>query len=242
MKNIFLSLSTILFFSCHSQEKISITQVNSSLLAKNEFYYDPINFDSIEIAGVKSNLTKYRLLGAKSCNISSDKKYSNIYIEDGFHDEEGFYNGIIVVDNKDVCEITESHYKLKIDSLSYTKVHDGNFVFYTKKLSIEDFKNKYIDEYFRYEMVTQDKVEAFEKCLAIDQYTPKSVVYARNYYFAGKGIKIYNLPIKYNDIKNGIEGLPYFMEDKKKEFTECLNKLNILKINSSNIKASSIIE
>ncbi|MCB4234734.1 hypothetical protein LDL59_05400 [Kaistella anthropi] len=80
----------------------------------------------------------------------------------------------------------------------------------------------------------------FEKCLAIDEYTPKSIVNVRNYYFAGKGIKTYNLPIEYSDIKNGIEGLPYFKEDKKNEFTECINKLKILKIHNSSIENSSV--
>lgn len=241
MKNFVLLLIITLFFSCHSQEKLSLIKMNDDLLKKNLTPFNNSYLDSLESKGMKDALLKYRLLGAKSCNINSDKNYSNIYIEDGFHDEDGFYNGIIVVNNKDVCEITDSHYKLEIDSLFY-KVKDGNFVFYTKKLSMEDFKNKYPDEYFRYELVTQGKVNDFEKCLAIDEYTPKSIVYARNYYFAGKEIKTYNLPIKYSDIKNGIEGLPYFNENKKKEFIECINKLNILRINSSNIKASSIID
>lgn len=233
MKNFVLLLIITLFFSCHSQEKLSLIKMNDNLLRKNLIPFNNSYLDSSESKGMKDALLKYRLLGAKSCNINSDKKYSNIYIEDGFHNEEGFYNGIIVVNNKDVCEITDSQYKLEIDSLFYTKVKDGNFVFYTKKLSMEDFKNKYANEYFRYELVTQSKVNAFEKCLAVDQYTPKSIVNARNYYFAGKGIKTYNLPIKYSDIKNGIEGLPYFKEDKKKEFTECINKLNILEIHNS---------
>ncbi len=187
----------------------------------------------------------FRLLGAKFCDINPDKKYWKIYIEDGFDDEEGFYNGLIIVDDKNICEITTSPYKLRQDSLSYTKVKEkdityGEITFYTKKLSMEDFKTKYANEYFRYALVTQSKVNAFEKCLAVDQYTPKSIVNARNYYFAGKGIKTYNLPIKYDDIKNGIEGLPYFKEDKKKEFTECINKLNILEIHSSSINSSPV--
>lgn len=232
MKNIFLLFSIILFSSCNSQEKISLRQMNENLLKdENSFTYR----DSATIKILTEGYKIFRLLGAKSCDINSDKKYSQIYIEDGFHDEEGFYNGIFIIDNKNICEVTTSPYKLRQDSLSYTKIKEKNeIVFYTKKLSIEDLKNKYSDEYFRYELVTQDKVEAFEKCLAIDQYTPKSIVYARNYYFAGKGVKKYNLPIKYSDIKNGIEGLPYFNENKKKEFIECINKLNILKINSSN--------
>lgn len=228
MKNIVLLFSIMLFFSCNSQEKISLKQVNENLLKnKNSFIYR----DSATIKILTEGYTIFRLLGTKSCNIHPDKKYSNIYIEDGFHDEEGFYNGIVIIDNKNICEITTSPYKLRQDSLFYTKVKEKNeIVFYTKKLSMEDFKNKYPDEYFRYELVSQDKVNDFEKCLAIDEYTPKSIVYTRNYYFAGKGIKTYNLPIKYSDIKNGIEGLPYFKEDKKKKFTECINNLNILKI------------
>ncbi|MCJ7932436.1 MAG: hypothetical protein MUW56_02060 [Chryseobacterium sp.] len=239
MKNILLLFSIILFSSCNSQEKISLKQMNENLLKdKNSFTYR----DSATIKILTEGYTIFRLLGAKSCNIYTDKKYSNIYIEDGFHDEEGFYNGIIILDNKNICEVTTSPYKLRQDNLFYTKIKGKNeIVFYTKKLSIEDFKNKYPDEYFRYELVIQDKVNALEKCLAIDKYTPKSIVYARNYYFAGKGIQTYNLPIKYSDIKNGIEGLPYFKEDKKKEFIECINKLKILKIhNSSNVKASDL--
>jgi len=230
MKNIILLFSIILFSSCNSQEKISLKQMNENLLKdKNSFTYR----DSATIKILTEGYRIFRLFGAKSCDINPDKKYSQIYIEDGFHDEEGFYNGIVIVDNKNICEVTTSPYKLSQDSLSYTKVIEKNeTVFYTKKLSMEDFRNNYVDEYFRYELVTQDKVNAFEKCLTIDEYTPKSIVYARNYYFVGKGIKTYNLPIKYSDIKNGIEGLPYFKKDKKKEFTECINKLNILKIHN----------
>ncbi|MGU3377176.1 hypothetical protein [Chryseobacterium sp. M5A1_1a] len=231
MKNIILLLSLVLFFSCSSQEKISLTKMNNDLLKKNLVPFNNSYLDSTESKGMKDALSKYRLLGMKSCNINPEKKYSNIYIEDGFHDEEGFYNGIIIVDNKDICEVTTSHYKLHVDSLSYTKVKEKNeIVFYSKKLSIEDFRDKYLDEYFRYKLVIQGKMNAFEKCLAIDKYTPKSIIYARNYYFDGKEIKTYNVPIKYSDIKNGIEGLPYFKEDKKKKFTECINNLNILKI------------
>ncbi|WP_326983919.1 hypothetical protein VUJ46_05095 [Chryseobacterium sp. MYb264] len=230
MKKIILLISIMLFYSCHSQKKMSLRQMNESLLSdKNYFTYSDSATTKILTEGYKI----FRLLGAKSLNINPDKKYSQIYIEDGFHDEEGFYNGIIIIDNKDICEITTSPYKLHQDSLSYTKVKEKNeIIFYTKKLSMEDFKNIYSDEYFRYKLITQEKVNAFEKCLAIDQYTPKSIVYARNYYFSGKGVKDYKLPIKYSDIKNGIEGLPYFKEDKKKEFIECINKLDILKINS----------
>lgn len=54
----------------------------------------------------------------------------------------------------------------------------------------------------------------------------------KNYYFAGRGIKTYNLPIKYSDIRNGIKGLPYFNDDKKKEFVKCINELDILKIHN----------
>lgn len=224
----------MLFFSCHSQDKISLRQVNEDLLKnKNLFPYSKSQ-DSVMIKMLTKGYTTYRLSGVQSCDINPDKKYSNIYIEDGFDDEEGFYNGIIILGTNNICEITTSPYKLRQDSLSYTKVKEKNeIVFYTKKLSMEDFKNKYLDEYFRYELVTQDKVGLFEKCLAIDKYTPKSIINARNYYFDGKGIKTYNIPIKYNDIKNGIEGLPYFKEDKKKEFTECINNLNILKIHKT---------
>ncbi len=217
--------------------------MNENLLKdKNYFTYR----DSATIKIITEGYKIFRLLGAKSCDVNPDKKYSQIYIEDGFHDEDGFYNGLIIVDNKNICEVTMSPYKLCKDSLSYTKVKEkdityGEIVFYTKKFSIKDLKNKYPDEYFRYELVTQSKVNAFEKCLAIDEHTPKSVVYARSYSFKGKKITNYKIPLKYSDIKNGIEGLPYFKEDKKKEFIECINQLNILKIhNSSNIETSSV--
>jgi len=242
MKNIVLLFSIMLFSSCNSQERISLRRMNENLLKdKNSFTYR----DSATIKMLTEGYKIFRLLGAKFCDINPDKKYWKIYIEDGFDDEEGFYNGLIIVDDKNICEITTSPYKLRQDSLSYTKVKEkdityGEITFYTKKLSMEDFKTKYANEYFRYALVTQSKVNAFEKCLAVDQYTPKSIVNARNYYFAGKGIKTYNLPIKYDDIKNGIEGLPYFKEDKKKEFTECINKLNILEIHSSSINSSPV--
>ena len=229
MKNIILLFSIMLFSSCNSQEKISLRRMNVNLLRdRNSFTYR----DSTEIKMLTEGYQIFRLLGAKINDINPDKKYSHMYIEDGFHDEEGFYNGIFIVNNKNIFEVTTSPYKLRYDSLSYTKVKEKNkIVFYTKKLSTEDFRNNYVDEYFRFELVIQDKVNAFEKCLAIDQYTPKSVIYARNYYFAGKGIKTFNLPIKYSDIKNGIEWLPYFKEDRKREFIKCINELNILKIN-----------
>ncbi|MBB6332865.1 hypothetical protein HNP24_003868 [Chryseobacterium sediminis] len=241
MKNFFLLLSIMLFFSCNSQGKITLRQMNENLLKdKNSITYR----DPKTIKMLTETYKVFRLLGVKSCDIDPDKKYSQIYIEDGFHDEQGFYNGIFIINNKNICEVTTSPYKLHQDSLSYRKVKEkdisyGEMVFYTKKLSIEDFKTKYHDEYFRYELVRQNKVNAFEKCLAIDQYTPKSIVYARNHYFTGKKIQTYNLPIKYSDIKNGIEELPYFKENKKKEFTECINELNILKIQNSSIKTSS---
>ena len=94
MKNIIFLFSFILFFSCNSQQKNSLTKINNDLLKKNVVPFNNSYLDSIEYKGTIEALTKYRLLGAKSCNISSDKKFSNIYIEDGFHDEEGFYNGI----------------------------------------------------------------------------------------------------------------------------------------------------
>ncbi|WP_288448393.1 hypothetical protein [uncultured Chryseobacterium sp.] len=240
MKNFFLLLNLILFCSCFAQEKKSIRELNDYLLNNNYVPFGDV--DSTELKGIKSAISKYRLLGTKSCNINPDKKYSHIYIEDGFNDEEGFYNGIFIIDNKNIFEVTNSPYKLRQDSLSYTKVKEKNkFVFFTKKLSIDDFRNNYVDEYFRYELVIQDKVDSFKRCLAIDQYTPKSIIYARSYYFGGEGVRVYNLPVKYSNIKNGIEGLPYFKEDKKKEFIKCINQLNILKIhNSSNVKAFNI--
>ncbi len=229
MKKVILLLNIILFYSCLSQQKKSIRQVNDYLLKNN--YSSLGELDSTQLQGMKNAISKYRLLGKESCNMNPDKKYSHIYIEDGFHDEEGFYNGIIITDDKNICEVTTSPYKLRRDSISYTRFKEKNgIIFYTKKLSAEEFRNNYIDEYFRYELVTKHKVNSFEKCLSIDQYMPKSIIYARSYYFSGKGITMYKLPIKYSDIKNGIEGLPYFKEDKKREFVECINELNILKI------------
>lgn len=230
MKNIILIFSLILFSSCNSQEKISLRQMNENLLRdKNSFAYH----DSAAIKILTEGYDIFRLSGARTNDIDPEKKYSHIYIEDGFHDVEGFYNGIFIVNNKNIFEVTTDPYKLQYDSLSYNKVIEKNeIIFYTKKISVEDFRNNYVDEYFRYELIIQDKVNAFKNCLAIDKYTPKSIIYTRNYYFAGKGIKTYNLPIKYSDIKNGIKGLPYFKEDKKKEFVKCINELNILKINN----------
>lgn len=202
--------------------------MNDFLLKNNDVYYDITYKDSTTINGIKKTLTKYRLSGAQSCNMNSDKKYSQIYIEDGFHDVDGFYNAFIIIENNDVCEITNSDYKLAIDSLSYTKVKDDDFVFYIKKISMKDFKKKYLDEYFRYQLVVQNKVNDLKKCLAIDQYTPKPYVYAHNYYFADKKINSYGtIKIKYNEIKDGIEGIPYLTEDKKKEFMDCVRNLNI---------------
>lgn len=202
--------------------------MHNYLLEKNYVPFNNSYLDSTESKGMRDALTKYRLLGAKACSINPDKKYSNIYIEDGFHDEEGFYNGIIVVDNKVVCEITNSHYKLKIDSLSYTKVEDGNFVLYTKKVAMEDFKEKYLNEYFRYELVIQDKADDLQKCLAVDRYTPKPFIYAQSYYFADKKANSFGtVKIDYEDIKDGIEGIPYLRKEKEKEFMDCIKSLNI---------------
>ncbi|MCY0979409.1 hypothetical protein PGH12_04715 [Chryseobacterium wangxinyae] len=233
MKKVVLFFSILVLNSCFSQEKKSLKQMNEYLLKDNYIYYDIEHIDSTLIEGVKSNLLTYRLLGAKSCHIIPDKKYSHIYIEDGFHDEEGFYNGIIVLDNHDVCEITTSPYKLHLDSLSYTKVKvkakENDFIFYTKKISMEDFKEKYQNEYFRYELVIHNKVSDLKKCLEIDKNTPKPKIYAKSYYFTNKKINSYGIVrVKYNDIKNGIEGLPNFNEEKKKEFMDCINNLGII--------------
>ncbi|MGG5207299.1 hypothetical protein ACQWU4_00015 [Chryseobacterium sp. MIQD13] len=226
MKKIVLVLIITLFHSCFSQQKESLMNMNEYLLN---------NLDSNETKGIEDAIAKYRLLGAKSCKINPEKKYSSVYIEDGFHDEEGFYNGIIILDNKDVCEITNSPYKLNIDSLSYAKVKDGNFVLYTKAISMEDFKKNYANEYFRYEIVIQNKVNELNKCLAIDQYTPKPFIYAKSYYFINKKINNYGvIRIKYSEIKNGINGeIPYLKPDKEKAFLECINNLKILKIQSN---------
>ncbi|GEN67602.1 hypothetical protein CRH01_21700 [Chryseobacterium rhizosphaerae] len=235
MKNFILLLSTIIFTCCSSQNKISLKQMNESLLKDNYIYYNTAYMDSTLIRGIKNNFLTYRLVGAKSCNISPDKKYSHIYIEDGFHDEQGFYNGMIIVDNEFACEITTSPYKLRLDSLSYNeikiKIKETDFIFYTKKVSIQDVKKDYPDEYFRYELVKQNKVDNLKKCFEIDQYTPKSPVYVKNYYFTNKKIVNYdNIRIKYTDIKDGIDGMPYLKEDKKKEFFDCINQLNILHV------------
>lgn len=231
MKNIIILLSTVLFTSCFSQNKISLRKMNDFLVKNNYVPFNNSSLDSVESKGMKDALTKYRLEGAQSCNINSGKKYSHIYIEDGFNDQHGYYDGIIIMNNKNACEITTNPYKLKIDSLSYTKVNDGNFVLYTKKISMEDFKKKYLDEYFRYEVVIKNKANDLKKCLAIDKYTPKSIVYADSYYFTDKKINQYGtVRIKYTEIKDGIEGIPDLTEEKKKSFIECVNNLNILKV------------
>ncbi|MFN1217153.1 hypothetical protein ACKW6Q_09220 [Chryseobacterium kwangjuense] len=204
--------------------------MNDYLVKNNYVPFSNSSLDSVESKGMKDALTKYRLLGAQSCHINSGKKYFQIYIEDGFNDQYGYYNGIIIMNNKQVCEITTSPYKLNLDSLSYTKVNDGNFVLYTKKVSMDNFKKKYLDEYLRYEIVIQNKTNDLKKCLALDEYTPKSVIYTKSYYFVDKKINNYGIVrIKYNDIKDGIEGIPYFTEEKKKSFIKCINNLNILK-------------
>ncbi|MET3530562.1 hypothetical protein ABID31_001861 [Chryseobacterium flavum] len=230
MKNFILFLNLLLSIGCSSQNKISFREMNDDLLKNNHIYYDVTYKDPVTVKGIKNTLSKYRLSGLKSCNINPDKKYPNIYIEDGFHDEKGFYNGMIIMDNKNICEITTSPYKLQMDSLSYNRIKENNFVFYTKKVPKEEFKKKYPDEYFRYELVIQNKVEDFNKCLAIDHYTPKSVIYAKNYFFSGGKLFNYeSIQIKYTDIKDGVIGIPYFKEEKKKEFIDCINNLNILK-------------
>lgn len=225
----------MLFFSCHSQKMISLKQMNDHLLKTGNLFPYSMSSDSAMIKMLIKGYTTYRLSGAESCNIDPNKKYSHIYIEDGFHNEEGFYNGIIVLDNKCVCEITNSQYKLKIDSLSYTKTKKkdiiyGGIVFYTKKLSMEDFKKKYIDEYFRYQLVVQNKVNNFKKCLNIDEYTPKSPINLRSYYFYNKDIEEFHIPFEYYFTikKNGLNYLPYLKEEKKKEFLDCIDNLNIL--------------
>jgi hypothetical protein len=130
MKNIILLFSIMLFSSCNSQEKISLRRMNVNLLRdRNSFTYR----DSTEIKMLTEGYQIFRLLGAKINDINPDKKYSHMYIEDGFHDEEGFYNGIFIVNNKNIFEVTTSPYKLRYDSLSYTKVKEKNkIVFYTK--------------------------------------------------------------------------------------------------------------
>ena len=210
--------------------------MNEHLMQNKSLFPFSKSKDSAMIKMLIKGYTTYRVLGSKSCNINHDKKYSNVYIEDGFHNEQGFYNGIIIVDNKDICEITTSPYKLRIDSVSYTKVKEkdatyGEIIFNTKKISIEDFKNKYVDEYFRYKLVTQEKLNDFKKCLEIDKYTPKGIVNAKNYYFSGKAIRMYEvIPINYSSIKNGVRGIPYLTKEKEIEFLDCINKLKILKV------------
>ncbi|WP_326983921.1 hypothetical protein VUJ46_05105 [Chryseobacterium sp. MYb264] len=232
MKKIILLISIILFCSCHSQKKMSLRQMNDYLLKNNKVDFGSL--EPIELKGMKDALTKYRLLAAQSCHINFNKKYSQIYIEDGFQDQDAVYNGIIIIDNKDVCEMTTSNYKLKIDSLSYNKIEDGNFVLFTKEISMETFKKKNLNEYFRYELVIQNKTDSLKECLLIDEYTPKPIISTNSYYFLNGKVNSYEtIKINYIDIRNGIEGIPYFKEAKKQEFTKCINKLDILKINTS---------
>lgn len=227
MKKIILLISVILFCSCHSQKKMSIRQMNEYLLNNNQVNFGSL--DSTELKGMKNALTKYRLLAAQSCNINSNKKYSQIYIEDGFQDEEGFYEGIIITNNNDVCKMTNNLHKLKTDSLSYTKTEEGNFVLFTKKISIENLKKQSLDEYYRYQLVIQNKVNNLKKCLITDEYIPKPSIYAKNYYFSSGKIHSYGtIRIKYSEIKDGINGeIPYLKKDKEKAFLECINSLNI---------------
>jgi hypothetical protein len=227
MKKIILVLSLILFHSCFSQEKKSLKQMNEYLLNNNLVPFGISYLDSKEINGMKNALTAYRLLGTKACNINPNKKYSHIYIEDGFNNEQAYYDGIIVIDNKNICEITTNPYKLRTDSLSYTKIMEKKDLF-AKKVSMEDFKKNYVNEYYRYELAIQNKVNDLKKCLAIDKYTPKPLIDTKSYYFTDKKIVNFgSIKIDYNYIRNGLDGLPYFKEDKKKEFTECINNLNI---------------
>lgn len=200
--------------------------MNEYLLNNNYISFGDL--DSNELKGMKDALTANRLFGANACHINPDKKYAHIYIEDGFNDEDADYDGIIIIDNKAVCAVTTNPNKLKIDSLSYTKIMDKHNL-YAKIVSMEDFKKKYINEYFRYELVIQNKVRDLKKCLEIDEYTPKPRIYARSYNFTNKKVNIYGIVrINYNDIKDGIEGLPNFNEEKKKEFMDCINNLGII--------------
>lgn len=227
MKNIFVLLSIMLFFSCHSQRKISLVQMNKYLLSNNYISFGDL--DTTELRDMKDALKSNRLLGSKACNINSTKKNSFIYIEDGFSNEHAVYNGIVVVDNKDVCEITSDTNKFKLDSSSYIKIKEKNDL-YARKVSMEDFKKEHIDEYFRYQLVIQNKVDDLKKCLMIDEYTPKSPTSLKSYYFANGKIEKFYVPFEYYFTfkKNGMDYLPYFKEDKKREFVNCIQNLNII--------------
>ncbi|MEJ5051778.1 hypothetical protein WH221_18250 [Chryseobacterium culicis] len=227
MKN-YILLYIMLFTSCLSQSKSSLKEINQNLLNNNDVSFNSSYLSPQENEGMKNALTKFRLLGIESCNINPEKKYSRIYIEDGFHYEDGFYDGIIIFDNKDVCEITISPYKLRIDSLSYKKVKYGNFIFYTKKKSIEDFKKNNLNEYYRYQLVIENKIDELKKCLEVDELTPKPIVFTKNYYMLGKQFNSYGaVKINYNDIKDGVKDIPYFKKENQKKFMDCIGNLNI---------------
>ena len=229
MKNYILLLYLTLFTSCLSQNKVSLKEANQNLLNNDNVPFSNSDLSHQENEGMKDALAKFRLLGAESCNINSKKKYSHIYIEDGFHNEKGFYNGIIIIDNKDVCEITTSPYKLKIDSLSYTKVKNDNLIFYTKRISMVDFKKNNLNEYYRYKLAIENKVGALNKCLAIDEYTPKPIVFTKSYYITGKKINNYGaIKINYNDIKDGVEDIPFLKKENQKKFMDCIGNLDIM--------------
>ncbi|MCQ9634978.1 hypothetical protein MP477_08445 [Chryseobacterium sp. WG23] len=234
MKNIILLLNLMLFCSCYSQGKITLRQMNNSLLKNKSLFPYSTSSDSTMIKMLTRGYTIYRLAGARSCNIDPDKKYSHIYIEDGFNAERGYYDGVIIFDNKDVCEVTANPNKLDIDSLSYIKGKEkdaiyNEVIFYTKKIEMENFKKNYLNEYFRYQLVIQNKTKEFEKCLNTDKYTPRSSIDLISYYFTKKYIEKNYIPFSYKDtfIEDGIKYLPYFKEEKKKEFINCISNLNI---------------
>ena len=230
MRKILLLLNVFLISFCLAQKKITLKKFNEHQLSNENFSY----LDSVETIGVKQAFTKIRLEGAKSCGINPHKKYSEIYLEDGFHDEIGYYDGIIKVENS-ICEITTNPYKLAIDSLSYKKVKINNFLpIYIKRISKDEFKTKYKNEYFRNELVNQNKTIDFNKCLSIDKFTPKSAVYVKTNKFTDGNYTFYNdIKIKYSELKDGIYGIPYLKDEKKQEFVNCINNLKILEVSYS---------
>ncbi|WP_139785359.1 hypothetical protein [Chryseobacterium phocaeense] len=219
MKNFIILLSTILFTGCFSQNKISLRKANDEILKNRKVFPYSESNDSTMVNMLIKGYTTYRLLGAKTCNILPDKKYSHIYIEDGFNVESGQYSGVIIIDNTNICEIEANKNNLRADILSYTKIQEDYITFFTKKISKDDFKKKYLDEYFRYEIIAQNKTKDLQKCLAIDKFTPKPIIYAASYYFAAKKINNYGtVRIKYNDIKRWHRRNPLFYGGKKEKF------------------------
>ncbi|WP_029292642.1 hypothetical protein [Chryseobacterium hispalense] len=76
MKKVILLLNIILFYSCLSQQKKSIRQVNDYLLKNN--YSSLGELDSTQLQGMKNAISKYRLLGKESCNMNQSLNFLKV--------------------------------------------------------------------------------------------------------------------------------------------------------------------